>query len=355
MNRFVHLLPAGLILAWLGLGGGLSLAQEDGEGPPPLIQVEVIEHSEDVPEPVPEEPEVPTDDEVPVSVSVANAPESLREAADAAAAFERMHAEAVQSGMMTPVAEPVVAVTNAVPPPALTVSTNPYQAIVARNPFGLRPPPPPAPPPEVLPQVVPSALKLTGVTTLLGGKRAMFALQEPGKTNVVSDLVREGDWDTMITNLQVLTIDERAGVVKVAFGGRDLELDFENNGIKPPAAPLLAGQPGGAPLPMVPGFVPPRPGQRTMAPSVNSGINQPDGGIRQIPARPNRMTPQAESSAPVLTPQQQIEVLREQEILGREAGVPMPPPPPVPGAGGGGDPYGDGPPPLPVLPPGRIR
>ncbi|MHB9008995.1 MAG: hypothetical protein ACYDC1_18960 [Limisphaerales bacterium] len=354
MNRFAHLLRAGLILGGLELGGGMALAQEDEEGPPPLNQLEVIEPSEEVPEPI-EEPGAPEENEVPMPVSVANAPESLREAADAAAAFERMHAEAIQTEVTPPPAETSLSVTNVAPSPALTVSTNPYQAIVARNPFGLRSPPPPAPPPEVLPQVVPSALKLTGVTTLLGGKRAMFSLQEPGKTNVVSDLVREGDWDTMITNLQVLNIDERAGVVKVAFGGRDLELDFENNGIKPPAAPLLAGQPGGAPMPMVPGFVPPRPGQRPMPPGINSGINEPGGGIRQIPTRPNRMSSPVESSVPVLTPQQQLEVLREQEILGREAGVPMPPAPPVPGASGGEDAYGDGPPPLPVPPPRRIR
>jgi len=58
--------------------------------------------------------------------------------------------------------------------PARGSRGNPYEAIIIRNSFGLRDPPPPPPPPQEPPPTVnPTALKLTGITTLLG-KRAMF-------------------------------------------------------------------------------------------------------------------------------------------------------------------------------------
>src|SRR4051812_47174959 len=63
------------------------------------------------------------------------------------------------------------------------VDSNPYHAIVERNVFDLKPPPPPTPPVTVT-NTPPPNVKLTGITTILGNKRALFMVQEasvPGK------------------------------------------------------------------------------------------------------------------------------------------------------------------------------
>lgn len=234
-----------------------------------------------------------------------------------------------------------------------TLPKNPYSSIVARNPFGLKPePPPPEPPAPEPPPVSPSSLKLTGITTLLGGKRAMFVVEEPGKTNLVSDLVREGDWDTYITNLQVLSIDERAGSVRVMYGGKELALNFKEHGIKPPTSPLpvpgapapgAPGRPGtvparatttvaGAPPTLPPAFNMPQPG------AIQPGAigNTPAAtGLRQVPSRPSRLgAPSAmveTETPPAFTPEQQVLAMKAQEIIARQQGVVLPPTPPVPG------------------------
>lgn len=253
---------------------------------------------------------------------------------------------------VTPAPEPVVVdndavVADAPVPPTREIESadkplvpaNPYSAIVARNPFGLKVEPPPPEPPAPQPTISTTALKLTGVTTLLGGKRAMFVVEEPGKSNIVSDLVREGDWDTYITNLQVLKIDERVGSVNVVYGGKELALNFKDNGIKPPTAPIPA-----------PGVVVPGAGHRPGAVGVpappiavgagNAGapvnVGQPVGsGLRQVPSRPSRMPaggmPTAAMEVTPMTPDQQALAMKAQEIIARQQGVTLPPTPPLPG------------------------
>ncbi len=244
-------------------------------------------------------------------------------------------------GVATPARAEAEPDTNAAP---LTA----YQLIVDRNPFGLRTPPP-AQPTNASAPVVASALKLTGVTTLLGGKRAMFTVQEPGKTNLVSGLVREGDWDGVITNLQVLAIDERSGVVQVKYGGTELALNFDDNGIKPPAGPM-PGMP-------VPGMgrpaMPPMSGQPVpMAQPAPGGVSFNNSeGSRRVPNRPNRLTPAVAGAGaqPMLAPEQQLIAIQAQEELGRQQGVPMPPSPP--GAGNAaGNTVNQPSPPLPPTP-----
>src|SRR5882762_4119031 len=53
-----------------------------------------------------------------------------------------------------------------------STGTNPYQGIVDRNVFGLKPPPPP-PDPEVN-KPPPPKIILTGITTIFGNKRALM-------------------------------------------------------------------------------------------------------------------------------------------------------------------------------------
>jgi hypothetical protein len=137
----------------------------------------------------------------------------------------------------------------------------PYQPIVDRNVFGLKPPPPPAPPPEPKKEV--SKIVLAGITTLGGSKKVMLKTQTPGKPGQPAQdqyyTLPEGQRDGEI---EVVEIDEKNGIVKVKHSGNPVTLDFESNGNKPPvsAAPVAAipgapgtpgvvGSPGGIPAP----------------------------------------------------------------------------------------------------------
>src|SRR5262245_56057910 len=77
---------------------------------------------------------------------------------------------------------------------AAETTANPYESIWVRNSFGLKPPPPPPEPPPPPPK--PSAnIKLTGITSIVEPKKAMFMVQEPnGKAEypVLSEGEKEG-------------------------------------------------------------------------------------------------------------------------------------------------------------------
>jgi len=231
---------------------------------------------------------------------------------------------------------------------------NPYEAIIIRNSFELRDPPP-APPPaqEPPPTVNPRALKLTGITTLLG-KRAMFVFND-GKTNKVSDLVREGERDRVITDLEVLAIDATARTVRVVFGGREMTMDFVKDGLMPPtnqSQVVVAGAGLGRPGTQV--------AMANTGPRQPIGVTQPavhvvntsgPGGVRSLPVRPSRlasgtMTPTTPGNVmmsgggggggefpamPVLSPDQQSQLIREQVNYGQQINLPLPPVPPAPG------------------------
>lgn len=110
-----------------------------------------------------------------------------------------------------------------------------YQGIALRNVFGLMPPvtthfdPPPAP----LPKIV-----LTGITTILGEKRALIKLLTPARPGErpaeVAYLLREGQREG---NLEVLRIDDNAAFVILEFSGATLTLTFEKDGPKEPISP----------------------------------------------------------------------------------------------------------------------
>lgn len=142
----------------------------------------------------------------------------------------------------------------AMPTLAVTVenpSTNPYQGIVDRNVFGLRPPPPP-PDPE-LNKPPPPKITLTGITTILGNARALMKTPPPaGKPGepskgeqyyTLSVGERQGD-------IEVLEIDTTGGSVKVNNAGSIVTLTFDKETPKGGGGAM-----GGVPPP--PGAVPP--------------------------------------------------------------------------------------------------
>ena len=113
-------------------------------------------------------------------------------------------------------------------------SDNPYKVIFERNLFALRPPatgrivaPPPAPS---------STIVLTGITTVLGEKRAFLEItppaKPPGPGKQISCILAEREREQ---GIEVLEIDSNAGSVKVSENGTVTTLTFEKNGRKTPA------------------------------------------------------------------------------------------------------------------------
>jgi hypothetical protein len=165
-----------------------------------------------------------------------------------------------------------------------------YQSIPDRNVFGLQPPPQPIssnPPAAPLPKIT-----LTGVTTILGDKRALLKIApagvKPGEANKEQSLIltegqRAGD-------IEVLQIDENVGSVKVNNGGTVMLLTFERDGAKLP--PTSSPPPVTAPVTGVP------PAMGAMP--VGAGAAQtnpyslPARGLRgQNPRAPGSVTPAA--------------------------------------------------------------
>jgi hypothetical protein len=164
--------------------------------------------------------------------------------------------------------------------PAVSGATaaNPYLGIVERNVFSLKPPPPPGPPPET-PKPA-SKLTLTGITTILNKKQALLTAAIPAigtaqpakqESYILAEGQRDGD-------VEVVSIDEIAGIVKVINRGLPETLDFVNNGAKiVSTGPGPGGVPGSAPGVQPQGIPAPQPGAIP-------------GGMRQIPPRVPRPT-----------------------------------------------------------------
>src|SRR5215831_18990314 len=102
-----------------------------------------------------------------------------------------------------------------------------FQGIIDRNVFGLKPQasnesnvPAPTPPPK---------LTLTGITTILGNKRALLSTPPVPNKPAESFMLTEGQRDGEI---EVLEINEIAGTVKVMNHGVEQTLDFITDGAK---------------------------------------------------------------------------------------------------------------------------
>jgi len=172
-------------------------------------------------------------------------------------------------------------------------SANLYAEIPERNVFGLKPPPPlvreTAPQPQV-PKIV-----LTGITTILGNKRALMKTQPtPGKpgeqTKELSLILTEGQREG---DIEVLQIDEKAGSVKVDNSGTVMTLTLERDGAKLPATPAPPPPPVGFP-PAVAGISAPPTNQAVYNPALT---NAP--GLHPLPTRNFRLPVPRTATAPV--------------------------------------------------------
>jgi hypothetical protein len=157
---------------------------------------------------------------------------------------------------------------------SLVAAENPYGAIVERNVFNLHPPPPPVNPADLIKKTPPMKITLTGITTILG-KKVTFLTTPPTKPGGPPDSVMLAEGQAQ-NDIEVKSIDEKAGVVQVINHGEAETLDFVNNGAAPPAGP----PPGIAPTPItLPAPIPAAP---------PPGVQMPGNVIRPLRSLPTR-------------------------------------------------------------------
>jgi len=161
-----------------------------------------------------------------------------------------------------------------------------YSSIWLRNVFDLKPILPP-PPIDTKPPEPPPNVKLQGITTILGDKRALFTVQVsggPGKppakeeSYMLSEGQRQG-------SLEVLEINPKARTVKIKVEELVSTITFDTN--KPAGGPgpgnMAAGVPRPPAVPPGRGFNP----SAGYAPAASPGFG---GGAPFVPARQMRTT-----------------------------------------------------------------
>lgn len=233
---------------------------------------------------------------------------------------------------------------------------NPYETIVGRNVFSLKPPPPPPNPEDLIKKDPPPKIRLQGLTTILGRRQVLFKSQTPAKPGqpakdesfVLSEGERQGE-------IEVVAIDENAGTVKFNNHGTVETLNMKDDADKPvlgAAPPPVTPPPGVVPRPAasVPrpvaavNPVVPAPGSVTTFGGSSGTIPQRQirgtlgvtGGLPTGLSNPSRTPHISEQQS--LTPEQQIAIMEVQRELNK-SNPNFPPLPPTP--------YAPTPPPLP--------
>src|SRR5262245_35472188 len=180
----------------------------------------------------------------------------------------------------------VIVLSSAVVTTLAVAKENPYESIIDRNAFGLKPPPPP--PTNIVQETPPLTVKLTGVTSLGGEPKAFFQVTEPGhgKQPKVQTAMSKGDRSA---GVEVLESDVDKGEVKSKNGTVETTLNFEKDGIKSagltaPVPPRIAAVPPLTLPPVQPG-APGAPGVNPMT----TPIITPPGLTPLVPA-PNAAT-----------------------------------------------------------------
>jgi hypothetical protein len=116
---------------------------------------------------------------------------------------------------------------------------NPYQGIAARNVFGLKPRP--AVQNFVPSTVPPRSIILTGITTILGDKRALLVINPPriasSPQKPTPCILCEGQ---QCEGVKVMHIDVKAASVEVLYSGALTNLTFAKNGREQPKQPPRA-------------------------------------------------------------------------------------------------------------------
>ncbi len=230
---------------------------------------------------------------------------------------------------------------------------NPYQGIVVRNVFALKPPPDPTAEASKVNTPPPPPIELQGISSMFGKQQVLFSATVPGgkpneppkKTSFMLAVGQSQD------EIEVLAINEAAGTVKFRNHGVEEEKSLDKDSAKVVAT---------APVTPFPGVVPGKPG---VAPPMAVGAPNPAGGgnvtvlssgaaMRNIPNIPSRTMRGPTTGGGIsttqqraLSPEEQILMMKAiQEVSSVPGGnkllnpgsgytPPMPPMPPMPQLG----------------------
>lgn len=130
--------------------------------------------------------------------------------------------------------------------------TNPYDVIVERNPFGLKPVPLPPTETNQTAATPPVKVVLTGITSMFGpnSKRAFLEMtaQEPGKAAATPKRAMLGEGDRE-GDIEVISINIEQNIVKIRNGAVESEMTFEvpKPGGATPTGQVAATAPPAAP------------------------------------------------------------------------------------------------------------
>lgn len=215
-----------------------------------------------------------------------------------------------------------------------------YETIVDRNIFRLTSPPPP-PVVTNVNEALEKNIELSGISNIGGKKKAWFIIKP--KTGA-----KEAQYVNLSENerhefLEVVSIAEAEGEVKVLSSGSSMVLSFKNNapkvtpGTAAPPVPIAGARPV-TPQPIAPtSYASAAPsasygGGSSVtvsggAPSTSQFGQTAENGLRSIPTRQLRVAPQPEAEA--IHPQKQRELMEIQKAVYEAANVPLPPLPPT--------------------------
>jgi hypothetical protein len=199
---------------------------------------------------------------------------------------------------------------------AASSADNPYQAIVGRNSFALKPPAVLTTTPEA-PKAASPKLSLQGICALLGRSQVLVKVAQPARppeparefNYVLGEGEREGD-------VEVLGIDVTTGTVTIKNQGVLLTLTMDRDAEKPTvgAAPSVTGVPS-IPPPQANSIKPPM-GIPSATPFTTIGSGGTSGtGINTMPTRSLRTTPSSNRGAGAQAPAAKPMSLEEAEIM----------------------------------------
>jgi hypothetical protein len=217
---------------------------------------------------------------------------------------------------------------------------NRYETIIDRNIFRLNPMPPPPAPTNAADSTLNREVKLTGISNIGGTRNAWFMIptKPPSKDPPLYLNLTAGEKADFI---EVVSISEEEGEVKILHTGNAMTLSLKNDSLK--ANPVAATP---VPAPVANVVPPPTPatpdanspsygrtatvvGGTPTSPVTASSTGQPgDGsGLRTIPTRTLRLAPVADKPVDPLTQRVMMEVQQEQA---KKSGRQLPPIPPLP-------------------------
>ena len=163
------------------------------------------------------------------------------------------------------------------------ITNNPFQVIVERNAFRLKPPPVPQVVNTNPPPPPPSNVRLTGVYEWSGVKKAVLEVTDPVSKKVEHPPpMVEGDEQGQI---RIISIDVKLSKVEIQNGTETATLSFD---VPKPGGPGPGGGPPGGPAGLVPGQFPPgmRPNPMQMWQFNPAAMNNSPGAAMLHPGMP---------------------------------------------------------------------